>query len=128
LKRAKRLQKLPVAATVLEVGAILRSEPVQEKRNDRPFFPMLGILLDTAQGLALGSTLTRIDEAPVALRAQVLEAIEQLGARPAALITNNERVQWALFPVAVEMQIPLYETDQLFVAAQFLEQMDAYGI
>ena len=101
---------------------------MQEQPNDRPFFPLLGILLDTAQGMALGMTLTRMDEAPLALRAKFLEVIEQAGSRPSAVITNDERVRWALDPVTLEMQIPLYEAEQLFVMEDFLEQMEAYGV
>lgn len=128
LQRAKELLKLPLVPSVIEVATRVQHEPVQEGPNDRPFFPMMGVFLDAAQGLALGFSLSRIDEAPLSLREKVLEAIEQRAGRPAALITNNDRVWSALLPLSLEMQIPLYEAEQLFMAEQFFEQMEEFGL
>lgn len=95
----RRAAALPSAPEVLELDWFFTPEPVLE--TGRPFFPRCLAIFRQYGGYCFGTELLRPDEDPARRAADmILDAVVQLGARPARIVTTRKDLAERLEPLA----------------------------
>jgi len=112
--RLTRLKKAaPLKRAVWEMDVFLTPSPVQERRDQRPFYPYLMMAVDHASGFILGSELAH----PETHRAELLDRFLALGERlkmlPAEIWVKRDEVFDLLDPVTSRLGVELYLVDEL---------------
>ena len=102
------LKQLPEVTNVIEIGLTMLPMPVREKK-DRPFFPYLLMLVESASGVILGNDMLQPLPSLDAMRAEfsikVAEHLLRLGVKPLRIAVRTETTARSLAPLADELGI-----------------------
>jgi hypothetical protein len=122
-EQAKALQ--PVT-NVLELELMMLPMPVQEKKNERGYFPYLLLLAESQSGALIGNELLQplptLLEMYCTLPQLLLEKFVQLGVLP-NLRVRNPLVAQIMAPLAEDFGLTLEVTDELPAIDQAMEVM-----
>ena len=120
------LKKLPRRGT-WHARYVHVDAPVQEKLDDRPYFPAILAVMDNESGMLLPTVSPRAGTEPVALFLQdLVRGIEAMGAAPSLILVADQRTEALLADFCTKAGIKLSRSgdlDELDEAMEFLQQM-----
>ncbi len=110
------LRALMPGKLTLEIDFYMMEEPVQEKRNERPFFPFMLMLADHESGMIVGvdmlTPLPSIDDMWSDIPAIVVEKLAE-GLPPKEILIKDDMLYLLLQPVAEEVGFTLKKQPHL---------------
>ena len=125
LAQAKQLQR---ARADLEIEFSMMPMPTSEKKNERPFFPYMLMVADSASGALLGAEMFQPLPTVLDMYGRLPQTLTDLFLRleavPESLQLRNELAAELLEPLAEELQFELELTEELPAIDQAMEMMN----
>lgn len=98
----------------LEVDIIYLLHPVQEEKDDRPYFPQVCIFLDHVTGLILNfETIQDLEEEGYIFIEALLSMIEENEKIPSKLLVCNDKSYYLFHGICEQLQVPLEKVSYL---------------
>lgn len=116
----KRIQKLKPTSQNIQFGLFMIPTPVHEEINERPFFPLMAIAIDSDNNSAIYQELTRADEQEIAVQFIFMETLNQLQAIPQTL-QITEHMAKLLAPITNKLPIQVQILSKLTGVENFRE-------
>lgn len=113
LGRAKQLKALKSSRSVWEAGVVPAPTPVQEERDQRPYFPLMSLWVEHRSGMVLGTHLSSPDQYRADFQNQFLALVEQVGVRPKEVRVGAPPPMLLLAPLADVLGVRLKQADEL---------------
>lgn len=124
LAQAKQLQR---ARADLEIEFSMMPMPTSEKKNERPFFPYMLMVADSASGALLGAEMFQPLPSVLDMYGRLPQTLTDLFLRleavPESIQLRNELAAELLEPLAEELEFELELTDELPAIDQAMEMM-----
>lgn len=122
-----RVQRIKMQAertdAAWEVGYCYAPMPIQERRDQRPYYSKMLAVLDQATGLVVTAhTIEGTDEA-AEFRDHLLGLFERIGYIPAQIILNRDNVQQILAPITAQLGISVCRVKKLNCFNEFYFSM-----
>lgn len=113
----ERLKHLPKQRVTLEADFFLAPMPVQENRDERPYYPYILMIVETHSGAIVGHEMFSLESSLEDMWGQVpARAVQQMAA--AGIVPNTIKVRSRLLfqllqPIAQEVRFKLKQSDYL---------------
>ena len=121
IARAERLKGLRVSRAVWEAGAVPSPTPVQEERDQRPYYPILSLWVEHRSGRIIGMELSGPEQYSADFQSHFLTLIEQAGALPKEVRVGTPPPMQLLAPLAEVLGV------RVTVAGELPMFNEAYG-
>jgi hypothetical protein len=108
---------------VWEVGFCYAPYPVQEGKEERPFYPYVFLCLDGHSGLILGTQVLEPWNLPSALQQVFLDLLERSGVLPKQVLANQPEVLEFLDPIAGKIGLKLATAKKLAALEEAFDSM-----
>ena len=92
-----------------EVGIFLLHTPIQEKKDERPFFPTMSLVVDSASSHILSMKILGAAPSPLELQEALVEQLDTLDMLPAELVVDSRRTASLVKSVANGLRIEVSE-------------------
>ncbi|RQD73766.1 MAG: hypothetical protein D5R97_08855 [Candidatus Syntrophonatronum acetioxidans] len=97
-----------------EVDIIYLLHPVQEEKDDKPYFPQVCIFLDHVTGLILNfETIQDLEEEGYIFIEALLSMIEENEKIPSKLLVCNDKSYYLFHGICEQLQVPLEKVSYL---------------
>lgn len=106
-----------------EVGLSFAPYPVQEKKEERPFYPYIFLCVDGQCGLALGTQVLEPWNLPSAFQQAFLNLLESSGVLPKQVLVNRPEVLDFLEPIAGKIGFELASSKKLAALEEAFDSM-----
>ena len=124
------VQELPLSNSRLEIDFFLMPTPIQENRNERPFFPYNLLVVERTEGFILGtqvlSPATSLEEMLGGVAVELVYILQNAAMRPRAIYVHSPRLHGLLEPVCIELDIDLVLQPYLPMLGEAKETLFAY--
>lgn len=112
--KVKRFGRYYVRSKSLwEISAKWVQEPIQERPDARPFYPIMLVWIDRTTGIVLSAKLTSLGKFPQDLVDSTLECIEQYGLIPKEIELDSSDAMIILDELAQRLGFRLRQVDEL---------------
>jgi hypothetical protein len=109
--RVRRIkQRAAVRQAIWEADVFLAPSPVQETRDQRPYFPYMSLWVDPSSGMIIDSHMAPRSEYQAAFRDRLLNMVEQAGVLPKEIHVKSQDVFDLLYPVTSKLGVKLVTT------------------
>ncbi len=106
--RVRRIkQRAAIRQTIWEADVFFAPSPVQETRDQRPYFPYMSLWVDPGSGMILDTQMAPRSEYRAAFRDRLLDMAEQAGMMPKEIHVKSQDVFDLLYPVTSKLGIKL---------------------
>jgi hypothetical protein len=113
LGRAAQLKALKSSRAVWEAGVVPSPTPVQEERDQRPYYPLMSLWVEHRSGMVLGTQLSSPQQYRADFQNQFLALIEQAGVRPKEVRVGAAPPLMLLAPLADILGVHLKQANNL---------------
>lgn len=117
----KRFKTAPVA---VDFDYFYFPDVVQERKDERPYFPYVPLWMDQRTGLLFPFDLVKPDEKVEQFQRQLVKLIETLGAIPKTVRVRREDVRAILSPLAAKLGIRLRRVTRLPLLHEVRREME----
>jgi len=85
-------------------------EPVQDERGTAPFFPRLFMVVDSENGIVIGTAMSKPDDYVREFGEEFARVVKQLEGLPSGILVRNDATEAFIVPVSQALRIPLKRT------------------
>lgn len=111
---------------VWEISAKWVQEPMRERPDSRPFYPIMLVWVDRTNGLVLSARLTNLARFPEEIVNSTLECMEQHATIPKEIEVDSADAMLILGKLAQRMGLQLRQVDQLRKSDMIREELYGY--
>jgi hypothetical protein len=101
----------PLRDRVFECDVSYFPEPVQDKRGERPYFPILYLCLDADSNMIIDYQLCHHDHAAANIQHRFMQLVQTMGLIPKTVHIGNIDTYLMLVPLAAELGIDLVQAE-----------------
>ena len=107
---ARIRQTYPIHEQILECDVDYYFEPVQDNKDERPYFPYLYLCIDAASEMIVDYQLLPHELAPAHVQHSFVQLVQKMKFIPSTIHIRNEDTYRILAPLALELAIELVPT------------------
>ena len=124
-RTAAPLRRISRGVWLVEI--VLMPSLIQEKRNQRGYFPNMMLVIDGNNGMILAHEIFEPGEMPSQLQHGLLKTVNQMQALPETLLTSNWKSYYLLQDIARALSVELAMDPDIKVIDEIMDSMMGFG-